>query len=78
MKALALAALLAMSAPAAAQDIIGLATVIDGDTIEIHGQRIRFWGIDAAESAQPCRGSDSKLLRCGSAAARGSSSGPFF
>ncbi len=28
-------------------DITGTASVIDGDTIEIHGQRIRFHGIDA-------------------------------
>ncbi len=29
-------------------------SVVDGDTIEIHGQRIRFHGIDAPESAQTC------------------------
>jgi hypothetical protein len=27
----------------------------DGDTIEIHSQRIRLWGIDAPESDQLCR-----------------------
>ncbi len=29
-------------------DVVGTASVIDGDTIEVHGQRIRLHGMDAA------------------------------
>jgi endonuclease YncB( thermonuclease family) len=43
--------------------------VIDGDTIEIHGERIRLWGIDALESDQLCRDDDSKHYQCGRLAA---------
>ncbi len=31
--------------------VLGRAAVIDGDTIEVHGERIRLTGIDAPESA---------------------------
>ena len=52
-----------------AQDLIGQASVIDGDTIEIHGSRIRIFGIDAPESTQLCRGADSLQYKCGAKAA---------
>ena len=34
--------------------IAGTATVIDGDTLDVAGVRIRLWGIDAPESRQVC------------------------
>jgi hypothetical protein len=50
---------------ALADDLVGQASVIDGDTLEIHGTRIRLWGVDAPESGQLCRGEDSLQYRCG-------------
>ncbi len=47
-------ALCLLATPALA-DVNGIASVIDGDTIEVHGQRIRLHGIDAPESRQLCR-----------------------
>ena len=52
-----------------AADIIGHASVIDGDTIEIHGQRIRILDIDAPESRQTCTKPDGTEWRCGQQAA---------
>ena len=63
------AALLATISQVPADDLTGQASVIDGDTIEIHGKRVRLWGIDAPESTQLCRGEDSLQYRCGAKAA---------
>jgi endonuclease YncB( thermonuclease family) len=52
----------------AGEPIVGQASVIDGDTIEVHGRRIGLYGIDAPESAQTCAVSG-KEVRCGRQAA---------
>ena len=61
-------ALLSLQA-VAAEPLVGTASVVDGDTIEIHGQRIRLHGIDAPESRQECTRSDGATWRCGQQAA---------
>lgn len=49
--------------------IAGTARVLDGDTIEVAGTRIRLEGIDAPESSQRCE-SDRGTWNCGGAATR--------
>lgn len=62
-------ALIIGSADARSQTIQGVASVIDGDTIAIHGNRIRIHGIDAPESDQICRTRAGQRWRCGQQAA---------
>ena len=56
-------------APVSRPSLTGVASVIDGDTIEVHGVRIRLFGIDAPESSQLCRDADGRDYRCGQVAA---------
>lgn len=59
----------AIAGPGYANTIAGQASVIDGDTIEIRGERIRLVSIDAPESRQPCTDSQGRTWRCGQQAA---------
>ena len=63
-----LAVLVALLPSVALADTTGQASVIDVDTIEIHGQRIRLHGIDTPESGQICD-IGGKRWRCGKDAA---------
>jgi endonuclease YncB( thermonuclease family) len=58
-------ALLITATAAAAQPT----RVIDGDTLDLAGKRIRIWGIDAVEGDQICQ-RDGREWRCGDDAAR--------
>lgn len=60
--------LLALACPAHAQVYMGTAAVIDGDTLDLGGERIRLHGIDAPESRQACQ-RNGETWACGQASA---------
>ena len=51
-----------------AVNIVGVATIVDGDSLEIDGTSIRLYGIDAPEGRQTCL-RDGEAWRCGATAA---------
>jgi endonuclease YncB( thermonuclease family) len=57
--ALAIAFLLTL--PSIAADLVGQASVIDGDTQEIHSTRIRLYGIHAPQSVKRAPRSGTRL-----------------
>ena len=50
--------------------VVGTSYVVDGDTIDISGTRIRLLAIDAPELDQPCSDAQGRSWDCGSVAAR--------
>ncbi len=50
-------------------EISGTASVIDGDTLDVRGNRVRLHGVDAPESAQTCKTAAGAEYRCGQQAA---------
>jgi endonuclease YncB( thermonuclease family) len=61
--ALCLALIPAM--PAGAETLTGRARVVDGDTLELNGERLRLMGIDAPEKRQTCERDDGRTWKCG-------------
>ena len=53
------------TAPAAIAGPAGSVRIIDGDTLEIAGERIRLWGVDAPERDQSCEDVAGRSYACG-------------
>ncbi len=65
----ALLAAIGICGPANALVVQGAARVVDGDTLDVAGTRVRLYGIDAPELAQICRRGENVSWQCGRAAA---------
>jgi len=45
--------------------LVGYVRVIDGDTVDLAGTRVRLWGVDAPERDQTCEDATGAEYRCG-------------
>ncbi|AKS46772.1 Endonuclease YncB, thermonuclease family [Octadecabacter temperatus] len=59
-----LSLILCLSSPALA-DVEGRVRVVDGDTLDVSGQRVRLHGIDAPETEQTCEDAQGSVWPCG-------------
>jgi endonuclease YncB( thermonuclease family) len=59
-------AIFSVPALAAGKRVTGTIQVIDGDTFDVGGTRVRLFGIDAPEGDQTCTDARGDELRCGS------------
>jgi endonuclease YncB( thermonuclease family) len=50
--------------------LTGRARIVDGDTIEVAGRRVRIFGIDAPEQDQTCERAAGGVWNCGAEATR--------
>lgn len=57
--------ILCLAGPVCA-DATGPVKVIDGDTFDIGGERVRMFGVDAPEIGQPCQSAIGESIDCGS------------
>lgn len=67
---LAALALLASLSPVGSGPAADGVRVVDGDTLDVKGRKIRLHGIDAPERAQTCRNAAGHVVRCGDAATK--------
>src|SRR5690348_11965514 len=67
-RAVAVLMIAAIASPAFAEEISGVPSIHDGDTVKIRGTKIRLSGIDAPETDQLCLDAKGQKWACGIAA----------
>lgn len=67
LRSLLVLAMLMLPLPSLAAELSGRARAVDGDTLEVAGQKVRLFGIDAPELDQKCE-RNGRIWACGDAA----------